>query len=160
MFRNSRSRLNDASRGKFVTLEKCVDKIHPPSLAKNLFDAVLGRHGFGQKRNDNPSCVVKTGPIQEKEVEITMASTTGDPKLDFNLIQEAEECSTLNYEDIKDPKSAPSPSTDGADIPRSPVVNDPRGPVIEKPKGPVIDDQNGSVENDPTPSMVDNRDFR
>ena len=36
VFRNSRSRLNDVSRGKFVTLEKCVDKIHPPSLAKNL----------------------------------------------------------------------------------------------------------------------------
>ena len=64
VFRNSRSRLNDASRGKFVTLEKCVDKIHPPSLAKNLFDAVLGRHGFGQKRNDNPSCIVKTGPVE------------------------------------------------------------------------------------------------
>ena len=48
VFRNSRSRLNDASRGKFVTLEKCVDKIHPPSLAKNLFDAVPGRHRWGR----------------------------------------------------------------------------------------------------------------
>ena len=95
---------------------------------------------------------MKTGPIQEKEVEIAMASTTGDPKMDFNLIQEAIECSTLNFEDTKDPNSAPGPSTDGA--------NEPMSPVIEKPKGPVIDDQNGPVENDPTPSMDDNPDYR
>ena len=148
VFRNSRSRLNDASTGKFVTLRKGVDIIHPPPLAKNLFD-IPGRHGFAQKRVDKPSCFMKTGPIQEKEVEIAMASTTGDPKMDFNLIQEAEECSTLNFEDIKDPKSAPSPNTDGADIPRSPVIDKPMGPVADQTNGPVINNQNGSVEDDP-----------
>ena len=152
VFRNSRSRLNDASRGEIVTLEKCVDKIHPPSLAKNLFDAVPGRHGFGRKRNDNPSCVVKTGPRQEKEVEIATASITGDPNMDFNLIQEAEECSTLNFEDTKDPKSASGPSADG--------IDDPMGPLIDKPIGPVVDQTNGPVEDDPTPSRDDNPDSR
>ena len=35
---NSSSRFVDASRDELVTLEKCVDNIHPQSSAKNLID--------------------------------------------------------------------------------------------------------------------------
>ena len=39
---NSSSRFVDASRDELVTLEKCVDNIHPQSSAKNLIDASPG----------------------------------------------------------------------------------------------------------------------
>ena len=39
---NSSSRFVDASRDELVTLEKCVDNIHPQSSAKNLIDASTG----------------------------------------------------------------------------------------------------------------------
>ena len=51
MIANSSSRLDDGSRDELVTLEKCVDKIHPQSSAKNLIDALTEKHGLGQTQN-------------------------------------------------------------------------------------------------------------
>lgn len=64
---------------------------------------------------------MKTGPKQDKEVKIVMASTTGDPNIEFDFIQEAEEYLTLNFEDTNDPNSAPGPSTNASYIPKSPI---------------------------------------